>query len=148
MYIIIYYCLVCLDYDGAEPSPNSVALGNLYRLARLKGAAEYEYKSKALMAHFGQHLSRQPASLTTMLTNWLIYEHFGPIVVTISRGLFPLSEMKDELNNPLVLLVESDEHSSGLAHVCHDQRCLEPVKDAAALKGQIAEILKDLKERS
>ena len=55
------------DYDGAEPSGNSIAAQNLLRLAALTGEEAYLERARAALAAFGQRLARSPMALTEML---------------------------------------------------------------------------------
>jgi len=55
------------DYDGAEPSPNSVAALNLQRLAQITGQAEYATRATATLGAFADQLSRAPTALPQML---------------------------------------------------------------------------------
>ncbi len=55
------------DYDGAEPSPNSVAALNLLRLAQLSGSDEYEALAKKTLSAFGGQLHKMPSAMPQML---------------------------------------------------------------------------------
>ncbi len=55
------------DYDGAEPSGNSVAAMNLLRAAQLTDNAAYQQQADAVLAAFYQRLSLVPASVPQML---------------------------------------------------------------------------------
>jgi uncharacterized protein len=55
------------DYDGAEPSGNSVALMNLLRLSRITGVAEYEESARKLISAFQERLTAAPFALPQML---------------------------------------------------------------------------------
>ncbi|MEP6716226.1 MAG: thioredoxin domain-containing protein, partial [Terriglobia bacterium] len=55
------------DYDGAEPSGNSVALMNLLRLHRVTGKAHYEASARKLLAAFQQRLTEAPYGMPQML---------------------------------------------------------------------------------
>jgi hypothetical protein len=55
------------DYDGAEPSPNSVSALNLQRLAQITGKQEFAARAKAVLAAFADQLSRAPTALPEML---------------------------------------------------------------------------------
>ncbi len=55
------------DYDGAEPSGNSVALMNLLRLGEMTTDDGYRVKADRLLRAFGGTLKRQPLSLSEML---------------------------------------------------------------------------------
>jgi uncharacterized protein YyaL (SSP411 family) len=55
------------DYDGAEPSGNSVAVMNLLRAAQLTGNPGYQEQADAVLKAFHQRLSLVPASVPQML---------------------------------------------------------------------------------
>src|SRR5262249_44482636 len=55
------------DYDGAEPSGNSVALRNLLRLAELTGRPEFRESSEKTLAAFAPRLTLAPVALPQML---------------------------------------------------------------------------------
>ena len=54
------------DYDGAEPSPNSVAALNLQRLAQITGNKDLAARAKAVLAAFADQLSRAPTAMPQM----------------------------------------------------------------------------------
>jgi uncharacterized protein YyaL (SSP411 family) len=55
------------DYDGAEPSPNSVAALNLLRLAQITDDAALRERATKTLAAFSEQLSKVPTSLPQML---------------------------------------------------------------------------------
>ncbi len=55
------------DYDGAEPSPNSVAALNLQRLAQILGSSELKAKADKTIAAFAQRLTESPTAMPQML---------------------------------------------------------------------------------
>ncbi len=55
------------DYDGAEPTGNSVAVWNLLRLAEMTHQPEWKKLAGAALKHFGDRLREQPQSLPHML---------------------------------------------------------------------------------
>jgi uncharacterized protein YyaL (SSP411 family) len=55
------------DYDGAEPSGNSVALMNLLRLHRMTGRADYEVSARRLIQVFEPKLASTPHGMPQML---------------------------------------------------------------------------------
>ena len=55
------------DYDGAEPSGNSVAVMNLLRLARMTNRAEFRDAAERAFAAFGTRLSHAPVAVPQML---------------------------------------------------------------------------------
>ena len=55
------------DYDGAEPTGNSVAVWNLLRLAEMTHDPEWKKLAGAALKHFGDRLREHPESLPHML---------------------------------------------------------------------------------
>ncbi len=55
------------DYDGAEPSGNSIALGNLLRLHRITGIREFETSARKLIGTFHSRLAAGPFGMPQML---------------------------------------------------------------------------------
>jgi hypothetical protein len=55
------------DYDGAEPSPNSIAALNLLRLAQIRNTPEFGEQAQRTLAAFADQLSRAPTALPQML---------------------------------------------------------------------------------
>ncbi len=55
------------DYDGAEPSPNSVSALNLLRLAQITGDDATAARAKATIAAVSEQLARFPAAMPQML---------------------------------------------------------------------------------
>ncbi|MCE9608793.1 MAG: thioredoxin domain-containing protein [Chthoniobacter sp.] len=55
------------DYDGAEPSPNSVAALNLLRLAQLTDRKDFRDRAEKTLAAFAEQLTKAPTALPQML---------------------------------------------------------------------------------
>jgi uncharacterized protein YyaL (SSP411 family) len=55
------------DYDGAEPSGNSVATLALLKLAAITGRGDFKQAAEATLPLFAQRLQTQPAALAFML---------------------------------------------------------------------------------
>ncbi len=55
------------DYDGAEPSGNSVATLALLKLAAITGREDFRQPAEATLQLFAQRLQKQPAALAFML---------------------------------------------------------------------------------
>jgi uncharacterized protein YyaL (SSP411 family) len=55
------------DYDGAEPSGNSLAALNLLRLAAITGDIGFQETAERTLAAFARKMSEQPAGLPQML---------------------------------------------------------------------------------
>jgi uncharacterized protein YyaL (SSP411 family) len=55
------------DYDGAEPSGNSVAVMNLLRLAQYTGKSELDEAAGDALAAFARRINQQPVTIPQML---------------------------------------------------------------------------------
>jgi len=55
------------DYDGAEPSPNSVAAMNLLRLSQMLDEKTFREMAEKTLSAFGQRLQQAPGALPQML---------------------------------------------------------------------------------
>ena len=55
------------DYDGAEPSPNSVAALNLLRLAQIANRDDFRARALKTLAAFADQLTKTPTALPQML---------------------------------------------------------------------------------
>jgi len=55
------------DYDGAEPSGNSIATHALLRLAALTGREDFRQAAEATLQLFASRLQRQPAGFASLL---------------------------------------------------------------------------------
>jgi len=55
------------DYDGAEPSGNSIAVSNLLRLAHIRNSAEYREIAERAMRVFGTRIQSVPTAVPQML---------------------------------------------------------------------------------
>jgi uncharacterized protein YyaL (SSP411 family) len=64
------------DYDGAEPSGNSVALLNLLRLARLTNSPEFQTAVERTLGGLAARISQQPVAVPQMLAG--LDEYLSP----------------------------------------------------------------------
>ena len=55
------------DYDGAEPSPNSIALMNLLRLTQMTNDETFRLHADKTLAGFSTHLKRAPHAMPQMM---------------------------------------------------------------------------------
>jgi len=139
------------DYDGAEPSGNSVALMNLLRLAQMTGRADFREAAERLLAAFAPRLSMAPVALPEMLAacefrmseaSEIIFagEREGTDTAALVGALY-----RRFLPNKVVLLVDSPETREWLsrgnppvasmrsvdgratAYVCRNYTCQLPV---------------------
>ena len=149
------------DYDGAEPSGNSIAILNLLRLAQFTGRGEFRASAERALSAFATRLGRLPAALPAMLTACEFYLAeprqiviAGPRDQAGTRALLRAFHARFVANR-IVLLVDSDETRRALAagipaiaamepdgglpsaYVCRNYTCHLPVTGAA----QLAELL-------
>ncbi|MDW8129903.1 MAG: thioredoxin domain-containing protein, partial [Bryobacterales bacterium] len=142
------------DYDGAEPSANSISALNALRLAAITGREEYREQARRTLAAFGRQLAVAPDSLPLMVVAAL-YERSGMRQVVfrgdvrgeavrrlrrvVDRGFYP---------DVVVLAVEPQEEpawraalaggsSEAAAHVCENFACQAPVDDPEELARQL-----------
>jgi uncharacterized protein YyaL (SSP411 family) len=145
------------DYDGAEPSGNSVAVLNLLRLQRMTGRSDFGVAAEAALAAFRQRLSLVPAALPYLLaaaefahgqpreiviagpadsaaTHALVdelYRHFVPNRVVLLAGD---EAMRGRLAawNPAIASMTA-EPGAAKAYVCRNFTCELPVSEPAEL---------------
>jgi uncharacterized protein YyaL (SSP411 family) len=139
------------DYDGAEPSGNSVAAMNLLRLACLTGRGEFFQAAERTLASFSDKLDTAPAAMPQMLAacEFLLGEP-REVVLVGDRGGADTAALLREIHarfapSQVALLVDSPEtrrklaegipaiESMGLvegratAYVCRNYACQAPV---------------------
>jgi uncharacterized protein YyaL (SSP411 family) len=149
------------DYDGAEPSGNSVAVMNLLRLAQITGRAAFWDSAQRTLAAFGSRLSSAPAALPQMLAACefllgqprqvvIVGEKDAPDTQALLRTLYSRFAP-----HRVVLLVDSSEtrrllaagipaiaamerlEGKAAAYVCRNSTCQLPVSESK----QLAELL-------
>jgi uncharacterized protein len=145
------------DYDGAEPSGNSVALMNLLRLTQMTNRDDFRQSAARALAAFEKRLSLAPSALPQMLAaGEFLLSHPRQIVVAGERGAADTQALLRTIHsrfmpNRVVLLIDSQDTRARLAnsipeiaamqpldgrpaaYVCRDYACQLPVSDAAAL---------------
>ena len=145
------------DYDGAEPSGNSVAILNLLRLAQITGRTDFHASAGRALAAFAPRLARFPVALPAMLTACEFYLGEPRQIVVVgprdsagTRALLRAFHTRFVANR-IVLLVDSEETRRALvagipaietmrpagdipsAYVCRNFTCQLPVTEAAQL---------------
>ena len=145
------------DYDGAEPSGNSVAMLNLLRLAQMTNRDDFRQSADRALAAFGGKLAAAPVALPQMLAACeFLFGEPRQIILVGDRDAADTRDLLRTLNskfvpNRVVLLVDSadtrralagripaieemrklDGHAS--AYVCRNYTCQLPVSEAARL---------------
>jgi uncharacterized protein YyaL (SSP411 family) len=140
------------DYDGAEPSGNSVAVRNLLRLAQITNRADFREAAMKTLHAFDSRLSAVPAAVPEMLAacEYLLSDPRQIILVGDpgSADFAPLLRALHArfLPNRIVLRVDSQEARTFLAfgipsiasmqqpgaYVCRNYTCQLPVSEAGA----------------
>ena len=145
------------DYDGAEPSGNSVALNNLLRLAQITSREDLQVSAEHLLAAFAPRLTAAPVALPQMLAACefrmgnprqiiLVGDRDGDDTRALLRTLHSRF-----VPHRVVLLVDSPESRAAIAstipaveamervdgrasaYVCRNYTCQTPVNEAARL---------------
>ena len=145
------------DYDGAEPSGNSVAVMNLLRLAQMTNRPGFRESAEKTFAAFAPRLSHVPVAVPQMLAacEWVLSEPREIILVGEKEGADTRALLRVLRRrfapNRIVLLVDSPETQKALAawipsiesmtklasragaYVCRNYTCQLPVSEAERL---------------
>jgi uncharacterized protein YyaL (SSP411 family) len=142
------------DYDGAEPSGNSIAVLNLLRLAQITGRQDFRASAGRALEAFGSRMVAAPVGVPQML---VAYEFSiskpTQIVLVGERDAPDMRRLLAELHsrfvpNRIVLLVNPESRPAlarylptvaemtaiggqATAYVCEDYACKLPTADAA-----------------
>jgi hypothetical protein len=124
------------DYDGAEPSGNSIAILNLLRVARMTGRKAFEEIASNALAAFAGRMAAVPDSMPQMLAA-LEYSRSKPaqiVLVGTRRAAEPfLCQLRRRfLPAMVVLLSDSEESRLSLARYAPEIASMEPAGAAAA----------------
>ena len=145
------------NYDGAEPSGNSVAILNLLRLARITAREDFRDSAERALQAFAEHLAAAPETSPQMLAA-LAYSRSRPqqIVLVGPKQDHHMRELLRALNrrflpDTTVLLVDDEPSRRTLAvfapaveamsqidgkptaYVCENYACRLPTNDAGEL---------------
>jgi len=132
------------DYDGAEPSGNSVALMNLLRLHRMTGIQEYGDSASRLIAAFADRAANTPYGLPQMLCAWEYYSGGqkeiviagdpGPEIARLIWKKFDPNRILLKASPEIAQFQPSVSLMSGPAvYVCRNFACNRPVKTVEEL---------------
>src|SRR5579883_1708014 len=130
--------------DGSSPSANSAAALALARLGALTGQPRYRQAAEQALSLVGPLLERQPLALGHWL--WAAEALAGPMTEVVVAGDRPdLVEVAQRRFLPLGVLAWGQPYDSplwsgrqpGLAYVCHNHACRQPVEDPDALAAQL-----------
>jgi len=145
-------------YDSAEPSGNSVAILNLYRLAALTGNKEYEERARASLHYFAGRIQKMPAAVPLFLAAYdfgsakpmqIILagepgeESMRDLLAEVDKRFLPnkvilaATSASRPLLEPLVPFLKTVQPAGGrpTAYVCEDFTCRLPTTDPTILAG-------------
>lgn len=147
------------DYDGAEPTGNSVAALNLFRLAQMTDNRDWPGKGVKTLSFFASRLRQIPSSLPQLLAAYDFWENQTKQIVIAGK---PNSEdtrkmldlvHKRYLPNKIVLLADGGTAQAYLAdylkfiegvtmidgkataYICEDYVCRLPTSDLSVVAG-------------
>lgn len=145
------------DYDGAEPSGNSIAVMNLLRLSQMTDNTEFRKKAELSFAAVSSRLDKTPHAMPHMLAAYDFYfETPIQIIIAGHPGSPDTQAMLREVNshfipNKILLLAEGGIGQKSLsefmefitsvkmidgkatAYVCRNHVCKEPTTDIATM---------------
>ena len=128
------------DYDGAEPSGNSIAILNLLRLSRITGRKDLEDTALRALGAFGGRLSAAPEAMPQMLAA-LEFARSKPMEIVLAGSRAEIEPFLSELRhrflpNAVILLAEHapikyPAAAAPTAYVCENFACRLPTADPA-----------------
>jgi uncharacterized protein YyaL (SSP411 family) len=146
------------DYDGAEPSPNSLAALNLARLAAILDDKAHAEQAQKVLTLFGKTLQDSPSAVPMLVTAADFLERGKQQIVLAGDKTAPefqaLLKVVQSRLLPHAVLLHADggegqawlaKHNEALAemkpvsgrpaaYVCQNYTCQAPVTEAAALE--------------
>jgi len=131
------------DYDGAEPSGNSVMALALLRLARVTGRSDFKIAAERTLEAFSGRMLAGGAGLPQMLVAQM-FAMGKPMEIVLAGPHTGLSNMLAEIRKhflPNAVVMQSSEAPQAMppvdglatAYVCENYACKLPVTDAGAL---------------
>jgi uncharacterized protein YyaL (SSP411 family) len=138
------------DYDGAEPSANSIMALALLRLGRMTGREEFSTAAERTLGAFGSRLSAMPSGLPQMLVALAFAQ--APKMEIVMAGKPDSDGLRNLLRSVharflpfAVQLIGTDAFwpivmigDRPTAYVCENYACKLPVTDPEALAAQLA----------
>lgn len=146
------------DYDGAEPSPNSLAALNLLRLAKMLDRAAWAEQAEKLLRVFGESLTSSPSSVPVLALALDFEAHgnrqivlagdkedpaFQALLRVVRRRFLPHTVLLyADAGEGQQWLAQHNEAVGGMmqvggkpaAYVCQNYACQAPVTEAEALE--------------
>ena len=131
------------DYDGAEPSGNSIAVLNLLRLSHIFGDEAYRASAEKALSAFSSKMGSGPTSMPQMLTALMRYEIPPQQIVLAGSHIKDLVDVLRVRFLPYHTLLRAGDVPAAdnmppvdgkpAAYVCENFACQMPVTDPAGL---------------
>jgi uncharacterized protein YyaL (SSP411 family) len=145
------------DYDGAEPSPNSIAALNLLRLSQMTDNPSFRDQAEKIFAVMGERMQRAPATMPQMLVAFAFHlDEPRQIIIAGPADAPDTQAMLREVHsrfmpNKVILLADGGSGQQALAahlgfiqdiamidgkataHVCKGHVCQLPTNDLPTL---------------
>ena len=144
------------DYDGAEPSGNSIALMDLLRLANFTDSPELRQTAERTLHALSRRIAAQPPAVPQMLVAFGEYlAKKQQVVITGKPDSQPTADLLEAVNarflpHAILLVIDCEETrrklsrflpalsgmtGEGLAYVCQDYTCQRPTSAVEELIG-------------
>lgn len=126
------------DYDGAEPSPSSIAALNLLRLNQITGDAKLRDRAEKTLAAYAEGLAQMPSGMPQMLCALdASLNKPRQVVIAGKRDAADTKALLREVRqryapNQLVLLADGGAGQAWLGQKLEFIRTAAPIKDKAA----------------
>ncbi|MDA1044589.1 MAG: thioredoxin domain-containing protein, partial [Verrucomicrobia bacterium] len=154
-------------YDGAEPSPNSIAAMNLLRLAQIFGDVPYLAKAQQTFMQMGAQLKSSPSATPQMMSALDFFLHKPKQVVIAGRPdaddtkAMLAAARAEFIPNRIILLADGGAGQAFLAqkqefmkdvkpldgkataHVCENYVCQLPTTDLKVMMQQLKNLTAD-----
>ena len=126
------------DYDGAEPSGNSMAAMALLKLAAITGNENYKNLANKTIAAFHSRLTTQTAAVPQMLCAYLFAKDKPRQIHFAGADPAELIKIVHSKFNPFQVLMRSNQKEGPAeAQICEDFICKIPIRDPEALQTQV-----------
>lgn len=131
------------DYDGAEPSGNSIAVLNLLRLSHIFGDEAYRESAEKALSAFSSKMGASPTSMPQMLTALMQYEMPPQQIVLAGDNISGFVDVLRKMFLPYHTLLRAGDvpaahdmppvNDKPSVYVCENFACQMPTTDPAGL---------------
>ena len=130
-------------YDNAVPGANSTLAGNLTRLGRLLGRADYMAWAEGIFKEFSVYMARAPRGFPRLIREyvvcaapsreWVLVGGDQDLRQAVLRHVRPGDFFLTEADATLALLDGKLQHDSPTLYVCLNGACQLPVQGRQAI---------------